>query len=76
MKIQKIRKSVRTVAFAAMALAATPFAAMADDAALITEVEGAIQAAGTGLSTVLIAVIAVVASLILFKLIKRGANKV
>jgi len=50
--------------------------AQATDAALITAVESAITAAGTGLSTVLIGVIAVVASFILFKLIKRGANKV
>jgi len=50
--------------------------AQATDAALITAVEAAVEAAGTGLSTVLIAVIAIVASFVLFKLIKRGANKV
>jgi len=67
-------KKLKMLGFGAMAFA--PLAARADDAALISAVNTAIQAAGTGLSTILIAVIAVVGSLILFKLIKRGANKV
>ncbi len=67
--------TVSKLALAALAIALVP-SARADDAALITEVTDAIEAAGTGLGTVLVGVIAVVASFILFKLIKRGANKV
>jgi len=61
---------------AALATSTLATSAFATDAALISGVEDAIEAAGTGLSTVLVAVIAVVATFILFKLIKRGANKV
>jgi len=61
---------------AALATSTLATSAFATDAALISGVEDAIEAAGTGLSTVLVAVIAVVATFILFKLNKRGANKV
>ena len=73
MQISKIMPKFALAALATTTLATSAFAT---DAALITGVESAIQAAGTGLSTVLVAVIAVVATFILFKLIKRGANKV
>jgi len=71
-KLNTMKTGLAAIALGALTLPV----AKADDAALISAVSDAVEAAGTGLGTVLIAVIAVVASFILFKLIKRGANKV
>jgi len=76
-KYKQIKKKLLTpAALLAVTVGMMQSTARATDAALITAVEDAIEAAGTGLSTILIAVIAIVGSFVLFKLIKRGANKV